>query len=411
MPTRRSLKDSPARAAQSAEFAAKENVKNGKEGPASRAGGSARPVSGAALGDAGEGAGASARSGASGAGGAGEGAGAGVARSAASGIAGAGAASGVRSGESDAVQEGANVSNLGTERPVTPNAAGAGARPSARKSAANRRVATQKAAKVPARAEREEASDKQEPHVSRRRASGSSRSGRAGASPSKRAKKPRSPARIALSVAIGVFAAFVVACIALAVDRWWVHDDAQDIQGTWYIYDTEVAIPIGPDTIGISEDAVYEYTIDTQAKTVTYRIGNLTGTSHYRFSSDRSQIALIEDGKKVFTATLFDDISWWFTSLANAISGKLVLPGPLQSNVIMLTRTPLLMDAQQGTTQEETVQEGAASEDGATQNASDQGEKVVQTPSEQDEGVLSPSQPQEALRDREALADQEIRDA
>ena len=385
MPTRRSLKDSPARAAQPAEFAAKKNVKNGKEGPASRAGGSARPVSGAALG------------------GAGEGAGAGVARSAASGIAGAGAASGVRSGESDAVQEGANVSNLGTERPVTPNAAGAGARPSARKSAANRRVATQKAAKVPARAEREEASDKQEPHVSRRRASGSSRSGRAGASPSKRAKKPRSPARIALSVAIGVFAAFVVACIALAVDRWWVHDDAQDIQGTWYIYDTEVAIPIGPDTIGISEDAVYEYTIDTQAKTVTYRIGNLTGTSHYRFSSDRSQIALIEDGKKVFTATLFDDISWWFTSLANAISGKLVLPGPLQSNVIMLTRTPLLMDAQQGTTQEEAAQEESS--------VSEEGEQVTQASSEQDEGALSPSQPQEALRDREALADQEIRDA
>ena len=385
MPTRRSLKDSPARAAQPAEFAAKKNVKNGKEGPASRAGGSSRPVSGAALG------------------GAGEGAGAGVARSAASGIAGAGAASGVRSGESDAVQEGANVSNLGTERPVTPNAAGAGARPSARKSAANRRVATQKAAKVPARAEREEASDKQEPHVSRRRASGSSRSGRAGASPSKRAKKPRSPARIALSVAIGVFAAFVVACIALAVDRWWVHDDAQDIQGTWYIYDTEVAIPIGPDTIGISEDAVYEYTIDTQAKTVTYRIGNLTGTSHYRFSSDRSQIALIEDGKKVFTATLFDDISWWFTSLANAISGKLVLPGPLQSNVIMLTRTPLLMDAQQGTTQEEAAQEESS--------VSEEGEQVTQASSEQGEGALSPSQPQEALRDREALADQEIRDA
>lgn len=384
MPTRRSLKDSPARATRSAEFVAKENVKNGKEGPASRAGGSARPVSGAALGGAGEGVGASARS-------------------AASGIAGAGAASGVRSGESDAVQEGANVSNLGTERPVTPNAAGAGARPSARKSAANRRVATQKAAKVPARAEREEASDKQEPHVSRRRASGSSRSGRAGASPSKRAKRPRSPARIALSVAIGVFAVFVVACIALAVDRWWVHDDAQDIQGTWYIYDTEVAIPIGPDTIGISEDAVYEYTIDTQTKTVTYRIGNLTGTSHYRFSSDRSQIALIEDGKKVFTATLFDDISWWFTSLANAISGKLVLPGPLQNNVIMLTRTPLLMDAQQGTTQEEAAQEETA--------ASEEGEQVTQASSEQDEGALSPSQPQEALRDREALADQKIRDA
>lgn len=400
MPTRRSLKDSPSRAAQSAEFAAKENVKNGKEGPASRAGGSARPVSGTALDSAGEGDGA------------------GSARSAAPGVgdaaredAGAGAG-GVRSGASDDVREGASGSGSGAERPVSLNAAGSGARPSARKSAANRRVATQKTAKVPTRAAHEEASDEQEPHVSRRRVSGSSRSDRAGASPSKRAKKPRSPARIAVSVAIGVFAAFIVACIALAVDRWWVHDDAQDIQGTWYIYDTEVAIPIGPDTIGISEDAVYEYTIDTQAKTVTYSIGNLTGTSHYRFSSDRSQIALIEDGKKVFTATLFDDISWWFTSLANAISGKLVLPGPLQNNVIMLTRTPLLMDTQQDAAQEGTAQEeGAASEDEATQSASEQGEQVTQASSEQDEGTLSPSQPQEALRDREALADQEIRDA
>ena len=368
MPTRRSLKDSPARATQSAEFTAKENVKNGKEGPTSRTGGSARPVSDTALDGAGESAG-------------------------------------------DA-REGVNSSVSGAERPVIPSAAGAGARPSARKSAANRRVATQKAAKAPTRAAAEEPSDEQEASPARRRTSSSSRSDRAVASPSKRAKKPRSPARIALSVAIGVFAAFVAACVALAVDRWWVHDDAQDIQGTWYIYDTEVAVPIGPDTIGISEDAVYEYTIDTQAKTVTYSIGNLTGTSHYRFSSDRSQIALIEDGKKVFTATLFDDISWWFTSLANALSGKLVLPGPLQNNVIMLTRTPLLVDAQQGTTQEEAAQEETvSSEEEATQSASDQGEQVTQASSEQNEGALSPSQPQEALRDREALADQEIRDA
>ena len=402
MPTRRSLKDSPARAAQSAEFTAKENVKNGKEGPTSRSGRSARPVSGTALGGAGEG----------------EGAGGGGMRSTAPGVgdaawegAGAGGGGGAGVGAAGGAREGASCSSSGAERPVTPSAAGAGARPSARKSAANRRVATRKTAKVPARAEREEASDEQEPHGSRRRASGSSRSGRAGASPSKRAKKPRSPARIALSVAIGVFAAFVVACVALAVDRWWVHDDAQDIQGTWYIYDTEVAVPIGPDTIGISEDAVYEYTIDTQAKTVTYSIGNLTGTSHYRFSSDRSQIALIEDGKKVFTATLFDDISWWFTSLANALSGKLVLPGPLQNNVIMLTRTPLLVDAQQGATQEEAAQEDVASEEEATQSASEQGEQVTQASSAQDEGALSPSQPQEALRDREVLADQEIRDA
>ena len=74
---------------------------------------------------------------------------------------------------------------------------------------------------------------------------------------------------------------------------------------------------------------------------VTYAIGNLTGTSHYRFSQDRTELALIEDGKKVFTATLLDDISWGFSSLKEMLAGNHVLPGPVQSNVVLLTKTPL----------------------------------------------------------------------
>lgn len=160
--------------------------------------------------------------------------------------------------------------------------------------------------------------------------------------PSRRAagKKKRSPLRIALAVTGGVVAALVVVSAAFLIDRWALHDDAADLQGTWYIYGTNVVVPIDQNSIGLSSDTSYKYTMDTQAKTVTYTIGNLSGTSHYRFSSDRSLVALIEDGKHVFTATLLDDVSWWFTSAGNAISGKPVLPGPQQSNVVMLSRAP-----------------------------------------------------------------------
>lgn len=158
---------------------------------------------------------------------------------------------------------------------------------------------------------------------------------------SKKERKPLSPARIALVAVIGVFCALLIACGVFVADRWFLHNDAQDIQGTWYVYGTDIAFPIGESTMVIAEDAVYQYTIDTQAKTVTYAIGNLTGTSHYRFSQDRTELALIEDGKKVFTATLLDDISWGFSSLKEMLAGNHVLPGPVQSNVVLLTKTPL----------------------------------------------------------------------
>ena len=147
-----------------------------------------------------------------------------------------------------------------------------------------------------------------------------------------------SPLRILLIIAGSIFTLFIIACIALGVHRWCIYDDAQDIQGTWYIYNTKATVPIGQSTIGLSQDTEYNYTIDTQAKTITYSIGNLSGTSHYRFSLDRTQIALIEDGEKVFTATLFDDLSWWASSLSDYLSGKSVLPANEDSNVVILTR-------------------------------------------------------------------------
>ncbi len=160
------------------------------------------------------------------------------------------------------------------------------------------------------------------------------------ASSRKAPKKHHSPLRIFLAILGGIFAALLVAATAFALDRWVLHDDAADLQGTWYLYGTSIEVPIDQKDIVISSDASYRYTIDTTAKTISYSIGNLTGISHYRFSSDRSQVALIEDGKKVFTATLLDDVSWWFTSLRTAFSGEIVLPAPLSGDVVLLSRTP-----------------------------------------------------------------------
>ena len=269
-----------------------------------------------------------------------------------------------------------------------------------RKSAAKQRVATPKTAKSKSpNAQADELRKTQQ--RSRARSLGrTERENRRGSCSPRRTKKRHSFLHIALAVVGGVFAALVIVCAAIAVDRWFVHDDAQDIQGTWYIYGTEVAVPISENTIGIAEGTEYRYTIDTQAKTVTYSIGNLTGTSHYRFSSDRTQIALIEDGKKVFTATLFDDISWWFASLGTALSGETVLPGPLQSNVIMLTRTPLSTEGQK-----EESQEDADQSDTQTENQDVQEGTATQAQDGQNQ-----TQTQDALQNREDLASQAIQD-
>ena len=198
----------------------------------------------------------------------------------------------------------------------------------------------------------------------------------------KKKQKHHSPLRILLIIAGSIFTLFIIACIALGVHRWCIYDDAQDIQGTWYIYNTKATVPIGQSTIGLSEDTEYNYTIDTQAKTITYSIGNLSGTSHYRFSLDRTQIALIEDGEKVFTATLFDDLSWWASSLSDYLSGKSVLPANESSNVVILTRAESSSDEQEesdaGESAGETTGEAAGETTGEAADTTDVANTAVQ---------------------------------
>ena len=193
-------------------------------------------------------------------------------------------------------------------------------------------------------------------------------------------RKRVSPVRVIVASLCVVLVAALGVCTWFALDRWCFHDDALDIQGTWFIYNTQVSIPITENTMGISDDAVYEYTIDTQAKTVTYSIGNLSGTSHYRFSPDRTQIALIEDGKRVFTSTLFDDVSWWTSHIGDVILGTDVLPGPVQSNVVLLTRQPRSDET-------ESAHTNSSSETGANTEANESAEAEASESDEANESA------------------------
>ncbi len=90
--------------------------------------------------------------------------------------------------------------------------------------------------------------------------------------------------------------AFFVAAVALFVwNRWYRFDDAADIQGTWRDEATGSILELDGENMRIARDVVYSYTLNTAEKTISYRLGDDTGFSSYRFSEDRKHLVL-EDG-------------------------------------------------------------------------------------------------------------------
>ena len=78
-------------------------------------------------------------------------------------------------------------------------------------------------------------------------------------------------------------------------DRWLRYDDAAEFQGEWQTHGTTAVVVIDGETIKLTEDVSWSYTLDTDAKTISYTFGNMEGSGRYRFSLDRSQL-VISDG-------------------------------------------------------------------------------------------------------------------
>lgn len=108
---------------------------------------------------------------------------------------------------------------------------------------------------------------------------------------------PRMGIPIAIGVAVGLV---IVIVLALSWNRWWRYDDAADVQGVWFANETTSSVRIDASTIALAPDAIYAYTLDPVAKTISYELGELSGSGRYYFDRDRTRLVVV-DGKG-FTA-------------------------------------------------------------------------------------------------------------
>ncbi|WP_418738817.1 hypothetical protein [Ellagibacter isourolithinifaciens] len=195
------------------------------------------------------------------------------------------------------------------------------------------------------------------------RTGGASSRDRRGASRPSSAKKRRKWHFVVAGAVVLVVAAVVV---AFSCWRWTFANDAQDIQGTWYIAGTQKTVDVTADGIKLSDDVTYSYAIDEGAKTLSLSFGNMEGEARYRFSLDRQTLAL-RDGETTWGNSLSEDISWTIAALGRAIQGEQASPELSGDSTMVLTRTPqdLSPEGASGTA----ASQGTASQPVASQGA------------------------------------------
>ena len=124
-------------------------------------------------------------------------------------------------------------------------------------------------------------------------------------------------------IVVGTLLAIVLLVVGIfSWDRWLRYDDAAEFQGEWQTHGTTAVVVIDGETIKLAEDVAYAYTLDTGAKTITFKFGNMEGAGRYRFSLDRSQLVITDGDGYSWFSTLTDDIAWQFDQLVRAIQGR-----------------------------------------------------------------------------------------
>ncbi len=182
----------------------------------------------------------------------------------------------------------------------------------------------------------------------------------------KPAKKKSIGIRIAGAIA-SVLAIAVIVCFALfSWGRWFSHDDAADLQGTWYVLGTTTPITVTADSIELSPDAAYSYSVDPFAKSLTYEFGNLSGSGRYRFSQDRQTLAIIEGGATSWFDTLCEDLARFVDNAWRALTGQDPLPLVSGQQAIVITKKAPAGTQESHASPDET----ASAEGGASQSPS-----------------------------------------
>lgn len=116
-----------------------------------------------------------------------------------------------------------------------------------------------------------------------------------------------------LRIIICVFVLFFLTLLFFGVwNRWFRYNDKELIISKWQISSSSQIVNIDKKIIDLGPNAKMEYTLDTASKVINYTIGDKSGQSHYRFSWDTNQLAIIENTNCDFFSTLFSDIKWFW---------------------------------------------------------------------------------------------------
>lgn len=103
--------------------------------------------------------------------------------------------------------------------------------------------------------------------------------------------------------------------------RWGLYDDAADLQGTWQIAGTTTTVEVTDESFVLTDDIAYDYAVNPEDKTLTFKFGALSGQARYRFSTDRSQLA-VQDGEYDWLSTVLADIPWAADALVSVFCGN-----------------------------------------------------------------------------------------
>ena len=105
------------------------------------------------------------------------------------------------------------------------------------------------------------------------------------------AKPPSNAGRVVRRIILLLLALLVIVAAFFVWNRWLRYDDAADLQGVW-IDQNGTQLAFDGQRMLLGNAVIYEYTLDPGSKTITYTFNDAKGYSAYRFSDDRSMLAL-----------------------------------------------------------------------------------------------------------------------
>ena len=164
-----------------------------------------------------------------------------------------------------------------------------------------------------------------------------------------------------------IVAALLVFVGFMAGSRWIRYNDEADMQGSWFVYGTNVPLAFKDGSIVINDSTSYAYRIDPTAKTIEYSLGNLAGGGRYWFNDDRTMLIVTDGSDYTMWSTLADDVSYGFSCLL----GNDDLPATDAS--IVLTRSVVQVDSPAnagGNQGEEASQATGEAQDGSSKDNS-----------------------------------------